>query len=48
MNHAVAYCFVIALMYVLVLMTHIPTLPQCPFCGKNREHAKDCPSQRGR
>lgn len=48
MSHWLPLCVVIFAMYVGAMMTHIPTLPRCPFCGKNREHAKNCPTQRGR
>lgn len=48
MNHVLALCFVVAIMATLVAITHIPQMPRCPFCGKTREHARNCPTQRGR
>jgi hypothetical protein len=43
-----ATCLVIAVMALLVAVTYIPQMPTCPFCGKTREHAYDCPTQRGK
>lgn len=42
-----ALCVCIFAMLVLVEVAQIPHLPRCPFCGKHRQHADDCPSQRG-
>lgn len=27
---------------LLLAINEIPTMPKCPFCGKTREHAKNC------
>lgn len=41
-----AICICLFAMLVGIQIAHIPHLPRCPFCGKTREHARDCPSRR--
>jgi hypothetical protein len=39
-------CVCIFAMFVGLMIARIPDMPRCPFCGKTREHATDCPTKR--